>query len=852
MAITATQIQNLYIAYFGRPAEQAGLDYWSAQTDLTVDALSASFAEQPEYQAVYGDLAREEVVAQLYQNLFGRKAEGNELDYWIATDDIGVDRMALALVNGAQSTDRELLDGRTEFAAAITAAQSDASDIASIKEAFTNTKLTITVEGTTYTLEQYAREVGSLGQFYQLAANQVAAVEPAPATPTPATPAPSVPAADPYAYAFNGALGLQDGLGNSTAYVRLPEGTTTTTIQLNDAAGGARIQLMDALTSLTLQGTVSSAPNSNVYMLLTDMAYPHTLAELNVAISGGDRAVPTKLLLSSWHALTTVDGAASSGSLELSVDELYSLSRLTTGSGDDLLAVRHGGTDLVVEAGAGNDTVQVSDVYFATKPTQHTTSVTLGDGKDTFKLLTLSNLGSLYLDTPDSLAAANAALQQGLVKVTDFTSEDRLELGANYRGLSAGGQFVAQSDAQQQQIETAGTLAEALQLAANNAAGDANLARSTAFQYHGSTYLFLDHALSSTVTVGDGLVELTGYTGPLDSSNFSFVADDDNPQYSIGSRGVAELADGNPVPHLRFHAGATDATITLQEAQGHTGLTFDDANTLTSLTLSGTAASAGLQLTISEDYFYTDQLASLTLEVSGGDTEVKIFDMTALSRLDASASSANLKISGLYQDLPGSLETLLSGSGNDQLLLASGKNALTVDAGAGDDTLILQGAAGRDPLADYGLSLTLGAGNDQLRLTGLSNLLGSFLTNDADQVASANAAIDRGLIKVTDFSADDRLDLSPVFADPTTGSLVRQSATQQDAVDSAASLAEALHLAAGNVSGAEPHSTLFQFNGNTYLFVDHSAADGAMAGDGLIELTGYTGTLSDANLILAA
>ncbi|WP_288479108.1 DUF4214 domain-containing protein [uncultured Pseudomonas sp.] len=852
MAITASQIQNLYIAYFGRPAEQAGLDYWSAQADLTVEGLSASFAQQPEYQAVYGDLPREEVVAQLYQNLFGRKAEGNELDYWIASDDISVDRMALALVNGAQSTDRELLDGKTEFAAAITAAQSDASDIASVKEAFTDAKLTITVEGTTYTLEQYAREVGSIGQFYQLAANQVAAVEPAPATPAPSTPAPSVPAADPYAYTFNGALGLQDGLGNSTAYVRLPEGTTTTTIQLNDAAGGARIQLMDALTSLTLQGTVSSAPNSNVYMLLTDMTYPQTLTELNVAISGGDRAVPTQLLLSSMYALTTVEAASSSASLYVAGDNLYSLSRLNAGSGDDLLTVRHGANDLVVEAGAGNDTVRVSDVYFATKPTQHTTSVTLGDGKDTFSLFTLSNLGSLYLDTPDSLAAANAALQQGLVKVTDFTAEDRLEFGMDYRGLSAGGQFVNQSDAQQQRIESAETLAEALQLAATNAAGDAELARSTAFQYHGSTYLFLDHALSSTVTAGDGLIELTGYTGPLNDSNFSFVADDDNPQYSIGSQGVVELSDGNPVSHLRLHAGVTNATIALQEAQGRTELTLDDASTLTSLTLSGTAASAGFQLTVSEDYIYTDQLASLTLKVNGGDTQIQIADMTALNRLDASASSANLKIGGYYQDLPSSLKTLLSGSGNDQLLLASGKNTLTVDAGAGDDTLILKGAAGQDLSADYGLSMTLGSGNDLLKLIGLSNLLGNFATGDADQVASANTAIGRGLIKVTDFSAADKLDASVVFADPTTGSLIRQSATQQDAVGNAASLAEALQLAASNVSGAEAHSTLFQFNGNTYLFIDHSAASAATAGDGLIELTGFTGALDSQNLIIAA
>jgi len=866
MAITATQIQNLYIAYFGRPAEKAGLDYWSTQTDLTVSKLSASFAQQPEYQAVYGGLARSDVVAKLYQNLFGRAAAGNELNYWISSGDISVDRMALALVNGAQSTDRDLLNSKTEFAIAITAANGSSADIATVKQAFTNAELSVSVNGKTYTPAEFAREVGPLSQFYQLAATQVAVVDPTPAMPRPApgggssapsTPAPVVSTPSKLSYAVNGQKGLQDDSGSSVSTVLYPASTSAATIKLNDAAGSANIVVDDAstLSSLTLKGTVvagSDPLNANVTLRLSEDGSTDALSQLTVVISAGSTPpLTTSLSLSNMSGLTTVDASASTTNLIVDTRKLSGLAQLTSGSGDDLLYVRHGNHTLAVNAGAGNDTVKLDDAYDFTAIASQSTIITLGAGQDTLDVRTLSNLGqTLSVSTPGDIANANALLGNSLIKVTDFTAGDKLVFGSTYYGGAAGGQFVSQSASQQQAINSAATLAEALQLAASNAAGGNSLARSTAFQYHGNTYLFLDHALSATVTAGDGLVELTGYVGTLDADNFSFVASADVLRYSIGAQGLQD-ANGR-VSDVRYQAGVSAATIGLQDAQGGVELNLNDASTLTALTLTGSTAAAGARIVVYENYT-TDQLATLNLNISGGDTIISAVDVTALTRIDASQSSANLTIQGFIQfGFPAALATLISGSGNDHLIFASGKGAMTVDAGAGNDILELNGAAGSDLNAAYGLSITLGAGNDVLKLNGLGNLLGTFATGNAAQVSAANAAIGKGLIKVSDFSAGDKLDVSAIFADAGTGSLTRQSTAQQNAISNAASLAEALQLAATNVSGAVAHSTLFQFQGNTYLFIDHSTAAGVTAGDGLIELTGFVGTLDSQNSTIAA
>ncbi len=55
---TATELQQLYIAYFGRAADPSGLDYWT-DAGITTKAFAANMYAQNEFKSVYGSLSVE-------------------------------------------------------------------------------------------------------------------------------------------------------------------------------------------------------------------------------------------------------------------------------------------------------------------------------------------------------------------------------------------------------------------------------------------------------------------------------------------------------------------------------------------------------------------------------------------------------------------------------------------------------------------------------------------------------------------------------------------------------------------------------------------------------------------------
>ena len=78
---TSTQLQELYVAYFGRAADPSGLDYWTTKGISTAD-FAAHMHDQPEFKSVYGSLSTESQVNQIYKNLFDRTADTAGLTYW--------------------------------------------------------------------------------------------------------------------------------------------------------------------------------------------------------------------------------------------------------------------------------------------------------------------------------------------------------------------------------------------------------------------------------------------------------------------------------------------------------------------------------------------------------------------------------------------------------------------------------------------------------------------------------------------------------------------------------------------------------------------------------------------------
>lgn len=549
MAVTTTQVQQLYLAYFGRPAEQAGLTYWTAQANATVDQISAAFAQQPEYSNVYGSLTRAQTVDTLYQNLFGRTAQNAELTYWINSADVTVDRLALALVNGATGTDRLLLDSKTQFASTVTANAGASGTATSVANTFSTA-----VANTGSTAAQYS------------AANTAAKAAVAPT--------------------IVDASGVADANGVLTSALNfqgLTAGTVTVTnldsvhnLALPTAAGA------NLVTDFTVKGSVDGAATVNVLEnAATDIV---TALHVNVASTAATASNGVLTVgASTLSALTTFDGASSSAGLNVGATgaalSLAGLTNLTTGSGNDTLFVNTGtlsssvtkvaaltidtgagndnitsvvsdgaltinagaGTDVInattsgkaaltINAGAGNDTVIIGSTADGTATpatAAHNVSITLGDGNDVVSLATTTS-GSPATTTTNTFStvqgytavsssstaaqvtAADTALKAGLVTVTDFNvGADTLALGSLTTATL--------TNAQVGSVASATSLSQAVQ----TAAGFLGSAKAVAFQFGSDTYVYVDNGTAG-VNNGDGLIQLSGVTATqLTSANFT-------------------------------------------------------------------------------------------------------------------------------------------------------------------------------------------------------------------------------------------------------------------------------------------------------------------------------------------
>ncbi|MCS0611669.1 DUF4214 domain-containing protein [Massilia kyonggiensis] len=121
-------IQKLYVAYFNRPADPAGLAFWETAVEAaggSTAAVSAAFAGSDEYKAAYANKTNAQIVDTVYQNLFGRPAEDAGKAYWANLLDKGtvtIDAVVTAVAQGAQGTDLVAYNNKVTAAAAFTAA----------------------------------------------------------------------------------------------------------------------------------------------------------------------------------------------------------------------------------------------------------------------------------------------------------------------------------------------------------------------------------------------------------------------------------------------------------------------------------------------------------------------------------------------------------------------------------------------------------------------------------------------------------------------------------------------------------------------------------------------------------
>ena len=125
---TSSQLQELYVAYFGRPADPNGLDYWMEER-VSQGYFASIMHAQPEFNDSYGSSSTETQVNQIYKNLFEREADAGGLSYWTMQINTGVLKLAeiaTHLIYNVQATggnadDLAALNNRRDAAVAFTA-----------------------------------------------------------------------------------------------------------------------------------------------------------------------------------------------------------------------------------------------------------------------------------------------------------------------------------------------------------------------------------------------------------------------------------------------------------------------------------------------------------------------------------------------------------------------------------------------------------------------------------------------------------------------------------------------------------------------------------------------------------
>ncbi len=130
--------QIAYVAYYGRPADPGGLDYWNGRLgderinysprsgDTLTDSersvyneLVSGFGNVEEANRIFDSLNNRQKVNQVYQFAFNRDGDSGGLDYWTNQIDRGfvnLTTFALEVALGAQNQDFEVLANKIESA----------------------------------------------------------------------------------------------------------------------------------------------------------------------------------------------------------------------------------------------------------------------------------------------------------------------------------------------------------------------------------------------------------------------------------------------------------------------------------------------------------------------------------------------------------------------------------------------------------------------------------------------------------------------------------------------------------------------------------------------------------------
>jgi len=121
----AERVQLIYVAYYGRPGDPGGVEYWAGKLDDNggnLDQIINQFGNSEEFNQRFGGLSNSELISNLYQQMFNRSPDinGEGFSYWenqLAS--ISLASIATRIADGAQNEDLTTLKNKISVAARI-------------------------------------------------------------------------------------------------------------------------------------------------------------------------------------------------------------------------------------------------------------------------------------------------------------------------------------------------------------------------------------------------------------------------------------------------------------------------------------------------------------------------------------------------------------------------------------------------------------------------------------------------------------------------------------------------------------------------------------------------------------
>jgi len=177
------RVQQLYVAYYGRPADQEGQEYWADRLDAEGEgAIINAFGNSEEYAALAEGEGNATLVNSIFMQAFGRNADAEGLVYYTGVLESGeksLAEIALTIINAASGFDRNQFDAKVEAAAAYTADFGAAADydLVAAKEVVANAEGGLYTPELTPAIEAYQAAQQAVSDYLQdeVAANETVA-----------------------------------------------------------------------------------------------------------------------------------------------------------------------------------------------------------------------------------------------------------------------------------------------------------------------------------------------------------------------------------------------------------------------------------------------------------------------------------------------------------------------------------------------------------------------------------------------------------------------------------------------------------------------------------------------------